>query len=108
MIHLLNAPFGRGLISYNKLHQFQMKSRLKRLSVSNVPNFCRNDELNWWFTNRFSATRNMKVKRMGITESLRRIWLFSANKIKSSESVSKQPTQLIIVAEIRRTWLLKE
>jgi hypothetical protein len=43
----------------------------------------------------------MKVKRMGITEILRRIWLFSANKIKSSESVSKQPTQLIIAAEIR-------
>ena len=38
----------------------------------------------------------MKVKRMGITEILRRIWLFSANEIKSSESVSKQPTQLII------------
>ena len=33
---------------------------------------------------------------MGITEILRRIWLFSANKIKSSESVSKQPTQLIV------------
>ena len=33
---------------------------------------------------------------MGITEVLRRIWLFSANKIKSSESFSKQPTQLII------------
>ena len=38
----------------------------------------------------------MKVKRMGITENLRRIWLFSANKIKSSESFSKQPTQLIV------------
>jgi hypothetical protein len=38
----------------------------------------------------------MKVKRMGITESLRRIWLFSANKIKSSKSVSKQATQLIV------------
>ena len=33
---------------------------------------------------------------MGITEILRRIWLFSANKIKSFEFVSKQPTQLII------------
>ena len=33
---------------------------------------------------------------MGITEILRRIWLFSANKIKSSESFNKQPTQLII------------
>ena len=40
----------------------------------------------------------MKVKRMGTTEILRRIWLFSANKIKSSESGSKQPTQLIIAA----------
>ena len=38
----------------------------------------------------------MKVKRMGITEILRRIWIFSANKIKSSESFSKQPTQLIV------------
>ena len=35
---------------------------------------------------------------MGITEILRRIWLFSANKIKSSESISKQQTQLIIAA----------
>ena len=33
---------------------------------------------------------------MGITESLRRIWLFSANKIKSSESFSKQPTQIMV------------
>jgi len=57
---------------------------------------CRNDELSWLFTNRLSATRYMKVKRMGITEILRRIWLFSANEIKSSESFSKQQTQLII------------
>ena len=55
-----------------------------------------NNELSWLFTNRFSATRYMKVKRMGITEILRRIWLFSANKTKSSESFSKQPTQLIV------------
>ena len=27
---------------------------------------------------------------MGITENLRRVWLFSANKIKSSESFSKE------------------
>ena len=33
---------------------------------------------------------------MGITEILRRIWLFSANKTKSSESFNKQPTQLIV------------
>ena len=32
----------------------------------------------------------MKVKRMGITEILRRIWLFSSNEIKSSESFIKQ------------------
>jgi hypothetical protein len=37
----------------------------------------------------------MKVERMGITEILRRIWLFSENKIKSSQSFSKQPDQLI-------------
>ena len=36
----------------------------------------------------------MKVRRMGMTEILRRIWLFSANRIKNSESFSKQPTQL--------------
>ena len=41
----------------------------------------------------------MKVKGMGITEILRRIWLFAGNKIKSSESFSKQPTQLIIAAD---------
>mgnify|MGYP001500140012 CR=1 FL=1 len=35
---------------------------------------------------------------MGIKEILRSIWLFSASKIKSSESLSKQPTQLIIPA----------
>ena len=38
----------------------------------------------------------MKVKRMGITETLRRNWLFSANKIKSSEYFSKQPIQLTV------------
>ena len=38
----------------------------------------------------------MNVERMGITEVLWRIWLFSTNKIKSSESFSKQPTQLIV------------
>ena len=38
----------------------------------------------------------MKVKRMGITEILRRIWQFSANTAKSSESFNKQPTQLIV------------
>ena len=41
----------------------------------------------------------MKVERMGIKEVLRRIWLISANKIKTSESVSKQSSQLIIVTD---------
>ena len=59
---------------------------------------CRNVELSWLFTNRFRDTKYMKVKRVEITEILRRIWQFSASKIKSSESGSKQPTQLIIVA----------
>ena len=54
-----------------------------------------NEELSWLCTNRLSATRLMKVKGMGITEILRKIWLFSANKIKkNSESYSKPPTQL--------------
>ena len=47
------------------------------------------DELSWLFTNRLS--------NMGLTEILGGIWLFSANKIKSSESFRKQPTQLIVV-----------
>ena len=38
----------------------------------------------------------MKIKRMGITEILRSIWLFSANTIKSSESFSKHPTQPMV------------
>jgi hypothetical protein len=63
-----------------------------------------NDDLSWLFTNRLSATRYMKVKRMGITEILRRICLFSANKIKSSESFSKQPTQLIVELIAADNW----
>ena len=64
--------------------------------TSYVTIMCRNDELSWLFNNRFRATTYMKVKRMGITEILRRICLLSANNIKSSESGSKQPTQLIV------------
>ena len=33
----------------------------------------------------------MKVKRMGITEILRRIWLFSASKVRIFESTVKVP-----------------
>ena len=68
-------------------------------------NYVRNDELSSKMSwvgcltdSGLPVTRYMKVKRTGITEILRRIWLFSANKIKSSESGSKQPTQLIIAA----------
>ena len=61
---------------------------------------CHDDELSskmsWVgclvFTNRLSASRPtsryMKVKIIGITKISRRIWLFSANKIKVSESFS--------------------
>ena len=38
----------------------------------------------------------MKVKRIGITEILRRIWLFFAPKRKSSDSFGTQQTQLIV------------
>ena len=72
----------------------------------------------WWvellFMNRLSATRYMKVKRMGITGLLRRVCPFTTNEIKSSESFSKQPTnsshlrtQLINAADdwlIWHTW----
>jgi len=43
-----------------------------------------------------ARVRYMKVKRMGKTESLRMIWLFSANETKNFESFNKQPTQLIV------------
>jgi len=48
----------------------------------------------------------MKVEKMGITEILRRIWLFSANKIKSSESGSKQPTNQPTNSIHRRNQLI--
>ena len=58
----------------------------------------------------------MKVKRLGMKEILKRIWLISADKIKASESVCKQLSQLklnsthhIIVTDncsIRLTLLL--
>jgi hypothetical protein len=67
---------------------------------------CRNDELSWLFTKDSRLPDFMKVRRMGITEILRRIWLFSANKIKSSDSGSKQSTQLIIVANNCHTYYI--
>ena len=36
----------------------------------------------------------MKIKRVGIKEFLRRIWLISADKTKTSESVCKQSSHL--------------
>ena len=68
------------------------------------------DELSWLFTNRLRVTRQMKIKRMGLTEILRRIWLFFENKIKSSELFCKPTnsthrwTQLIIVAHNCHTY----
>ena len=44
----------------------------------------------------------MKVRIMGITEILRRIWQFSAKNTKNSESSSKKPTQLIIAVWLQR------
>ena len=66
---------------------------------------CPNDEFSWMMSSVGCLLKDSvlpdkkKVKRMGKTEILRRIWLFSANKIKkTSESGSKQPIQLIIAA----------
>ena len=86
---------------FTPLHVFtrEKKNWIHKNSLNNQISesiICHNDELSWLFTNRVSAIKHMKVKRMGITEILRRIWLFSLIKIKSSESFNKQPTQLII------------
>ena len=90
-LDLIIQPFSG---SNNELRIWNLNFRIiLQISESII---CRNDELSWLFTNILSATRYRKVKRMGITEILRRIWLFSANKIKSSESFCKQPTQLIV------------
>ena len=60
----------------------------------------KNDELSWLFNNRFRATRYMNVKRMGISEILRRIWLFSVNKAEISITTNSphRRTQLNIAA----------
>ena len=74
---------------------FQVTNHLE--STATTKHFKKTTSLqSWLFTNIFRATRYIKLKRMGITEILRRIWLFSANKIKSYEYSSKQPTQLIV------------
>ena len=59
---------------------------------------CRYDELSSTMSRvGFLLTDSrLSDNRMGITEILRRIWLFSSNKMKSSESFSKQPTKLIV------------
>ena len=41
----------------------------------------------------------MSLREVGITEIFQRIWLFSANNMKKSESFRKQPTQLINAAD---------
>ena len=83
-------------------HIFQLFKTHPYYIITFVTIMCRNDELSSttmsWVHYTLSATRYKNVKRMGITEILWRIWLSSVNEIKSSESVSKQPSQLIIAA----------
>ena len=69
---------GNGILSY----RFVNLNYICGYEEVCVTIMCSNDELIWLFTNRFRATRYMKVKRMGITEILRRIRLFFANKKK--------------------------
>ena len=71
--------------------------------VSSLTIMCRNDELSWTIScvGCLLPDSVLPDKRMlrgweNPPEILKRIWLFSVNKIKSSESVSKQPTQLIV------------
>ena len=63
-------------------HSNELSSRI-------VTIMCRNDELSstmssvgCLLTDSVLPDKYMKVKKTGITEILRRIWLFSANKIK--------------------------
>ena len=78
------------------------KRRRKRFCSQKRQNTWINYLPQWWvelviyLLTDSNATRYMKVKRMGITENLRRICLFSANKIKSFKYSSKQPAQLIV------------
>ena len=83
-LEALSASLNSGNFSSNSslIPKYFLKSEsIHDLTIVTI--MCRNDELSWVFTNRFNATRCMKVKRMGTTEILRRIWLFSANKVKS-------------------------
>ena len=48
-----------------------------------------------------SATRCIKVKRIGIKETLRSIWLISGNKIKPSQSICKQSSKLKIKLRLK-------
>ena len=49
-------------------------------------------------------SRYMKVKRIGIKEILRRIWLLSAKKVKSSQSICKQSSH----KALKRVFKTKE
>ena len=87
-------------MSFEPWYFLSLKSYVVELNESII---CWNDEFSWTISwvgcllrNRLSATRYMKVNKMGITKILRRIWLFFENKIKSYESFSKQQTQLIV------------
>ena len=43
----------------------------------------------------------MKVKRMGIKDLLRKIWLIAANKINPSESICKQSSQVKLKVKVK-------
>ena len=68
---------------------------------------CDNYVPQWWVELVvWILTDKWKLREWGyVTKISRRIWLFSANKIESSESFSKQPTQLIIAAHDCHTSL---
>ena len=50
----------------------------------------------------------MKVKRMGIKEIFSRIWVISANKIKTSESISKESSQLKLNSSLRQIFAARD
>ena len=63
---------------------------------------CRNDEVSWRMSWLGCLLTYSVLPDKQISGNNRRVWLFSANNIKSSETFSKQRTQLIIAAaEIR-------
>ena len=91
--------FRKAKSSYDKVNRSQTVLAVPFCVTIIVTILCRNDKLSSTMTLiGCLLTDSGLVKRMEITEILRRVWLFAAFKIKSSESFRKQPTQLIIAA----------